>query len=224
MSSINPLDVYDAWLGIPPEECDAEGPHHYQLLGLRVFEKDAKAIDAAARQRVATLSQYAAGQYPSLAQRLMAEVESAAACLCDPGQKARYDRALALGERLVSAPAQQAVYAAPTASAAESLIEAPPAALAYVQGLLQPVAEAEDIEYGLQPIEQPAPHEEYVSAAAPAPRIRRSRGWGLSMPALMTVLGGIVGLLGGYFIVYYLLGEDLLRMLPAREAILRLSW
>ncbi len=225
MSSNSDLNVYQAWLGIPPEECDAAGPHHYQLLGLRVFEKDTEAIDAAVRQTMAKLSDHAAGPHRSLAQRLMVEVESAMACLCDPAEKARYDRALALGERPASRPRQQSGCAAPAVMETGSADESPVAALDNVQVLVQPVPETEYVNHGyaLQPIDEPEIPAECVSTGAPSRPMRRRGDLAMSLPAMMAVLGGLVGLVGGYFIMYYLLGEDLLRMLPPRDAILRVG-
>lgn|SRR5262245_22788179 len=221
----DPFDAYQTWLGIPPEECDGGKPHHYQLLGLRVFEKDLHAIDAAARRTIVTLSAFAAGPHQLLAERLMLEAGAAAACLRDSEQKAQYDRALASGEPLPAVHNQPQPSAA--ASPAVPLTSGSPSAAAidYVQRLVQPGIQIADDENGLQPVAlhaaSPAP--ELVASTLPLPpttqRVRRTR---LASPTMMALLGGFVGLLGGYFIIYYLLGEDVLRLLPPREALVRL--
>jgi hypothetical protein len=187
---------------------------------LRVFEKDPHAIDAAARRTIATLSAFATGPYQSLAERLILEVGAAAACLRDPAQKAQYDRALASGEPLPAATDQpQANVPVPVVFA-----EGSPgaAAVEYVQRLVQAGIAVQD-ENALQPAVEPAPPLQPSVAAVtqPSPTMR-ARGQSLNLPMIMTLLGGVVGLLAGYFIVYYLLGEDLLRLLPPREALLRL--
>jgi hypothetical protein len=206
----DPFNAYYAWLGIPPEECHEGGPHYYQLLGLRVFEKDPQAIDAAARRTIATLSRYATGLHGDLTERLLVEVGAAAACLRNPMQKAEYDRALASGEPLEMAAATEVA--------------------AYVHRLLQRENLPPDDEYGLQPLEGPGAdtsrpaHDADTSGATLTYRpVRRISSAGLIMPTIMAVVGGIVGLIGGYFIMYYLLGEDLLRLLPPRDALLRLA-
>src|SRR4051794_4216700 len=141
MTMSDPFNAYQAWLGIPPEECEGGGPDHYRLLGLRVFEKDPQAIDAAARRSIATLSTVATGPRQALAERLMLEVGAAAACLRDPTQKAQYDRALASGQPLVTAPVQQPAYSAPPSMPAERAGLPTAAAVDYVQRLVQPVAQ-----------------------------------------------------------------------------------
>lgn len=50
------FDAYYKWLGIPPEE---QPPHHYRLLGIRLFEADADVIDAAADRQMAHLQTFA---------------------------------------------------------------------------------------------------------------------------------------------------------------------
>src|SRR5262245_6934951 len=224
MTMSDPLNPYQAWLGIPPEECDDGQPHHYQLLGLRVFEKDPQAIDAAARRTIATLSAFATGPYQSLAERLMLEAGAAAACLGDPEQKAEHDRALALGLPLVSAT---------KLSQANSVAQSSPvitggafpdaAAVEYVHQLVQTsVGEAES-EYALDAVVEPAPLAPVAADAEMLPSAgRRMRRQMVDLSTIMVLLGGVVGLLRGYFIVYYLLGEDLLRLLPPREGLMRL--
>src|SRR5262245_20221502 len=92
-----PLNAYKAWLDIPPEE---QPPHHYQLLGVRVFETDLQAIESAARQVSRVLSAHRGGEHHEIADRLLQEVRDAQDCLLDPECKPRYDRALALGQSL----------------------------------------------------------------------------------------------------------------------------
>lgn len=216
----DPFNAYQAWLGIPPEECDGGRPHHYQLLGLRVFEKNPHAIDAAARRMIATLTAFATGPHQSLAEQLILEAAAAAACLRDPAQKAQYDRALASGEPLPAATDQpQANVPVPVVFADGS---PGAAAVDYVQSLVQAGIAVQD-EYALQRAVEPAsPLQPSVAAVTHPSPTMRARGPNLNLPTIMTLLGGVVGLLAGYFIVYYLLGDDLLRLLPPREALLRL--
>jgi hypothetical protein len=46
------FDPYHIWLGIPPDE---QPPHHYRLLGIRIFEDNVEVIAHAADQRMAHL-------------------------------------------------------------------------------------------------------------------------------------------------------------------------
>src|SRR5439155_1330317 len=184
MTTSDPFNAYHAWLGIPPEECDEGGPHYYQLLGLRVFEKDPQAIDAAARRTIATLSPYATGAHEGLAERLLLEVGTAAACLRDPTQKAQYDRALASGEPLVAAPALQQAYVPPLPAAGEPVGGLPTAAAVdYVQSLVQPTAQEAENLYALQPDAETVRPQGPLTATktASSPPVRRIRGQGSNL-------------------------------------------
>ena len=82
------FDPYYKWLAIPPEE---QPPHHYRLLGLRLFETDRDVIETAADQRMAHLRRYQAGKFGPQSQVLLNEVAHAKICLMDPKKRARYD-------------------------------------------------------------------------------------------------------------------------------------
>src|SRR5688572_6978633 len=88
MSQFNP---YQQWLGI----LDSGGmPNHYRLLGLRLFEDLPAAISASAARLSGILNSHLSGPYASDARRLLAEIETARACLLNPSAKALYDAAL----------------------------------------------------------------------------------------------------------------------------------
>jgi hypothetical protein len=95
------FNPYFDWLGIPPAE---QPPHHYRLLGLRVFESNAQAIDEAAGVRMAQLRGAQIGKHAAQSQRLLNEVAAARACLINPARKAAYDAQLKqrLGERRIA--------------------------------------------------------------------------------------------------------------------------
>lgn len=88
---LNDFDVYQQWLGIPP---DRRPPNHYELLGLDFGEDDTERIRAAGLERSATVRRYCLGQHGAEATRLLGEIASAFDCLSDPATKAAYDRQL----------------------------------------------------------------------------------------------------------------------------------
>lgn len=105
----NGFDPYLQWLGIPPAE---QPPHHYRLLGVRMFENNAQAIDQAADARMTQLRAAQIGPNAVLSQRLLNEVAGARACLLNPRRRAAYDTELKrrFGERQIAAapaPASQ---------------------------------------------------------------------------------------------------------------------
>lgn len=85
------FDPYYHWLGIPPHE---QPPNHYRLLGISLFEADARVIGNAADQRMLLLRSFQTGPNAMLAQPLMSQVEIARATLLTPGERASYDRLL----------------------------------------------------------------------------------------------------------------------------------
>jgi tetratricopeptide (TPR) repeat protein len=87
----NAFDPYRRWLGIPPEDQPAD---HYRLLGLDLFEDDAKTISLAADQRIAYLETFLYADHGDLAEQLLNEVLQARTCLLDPAAKTDYDALL----------------------------------------------------------------------------------------------------------------------------------
>lgn len=95
------FDAYHVWLGIPPEE---QPPNYYRLLGLKQFEDNADAIEAAVDQRMAHLRNYQTGKHSELSQTLLNQVAAVKGCLLNPQKKAKYDRGL---KSRLEAPAGQ---------------------------------------------------------------------------------------------------------------------
>jgi len=111
MPQDNTFDPCRMWLGIPPEE---QPPHHYRLLGVRLFEANADVIANAADSRMLHLRTFQSGQYSALSQQLLNAVSTAKLCLLNPETKAAYDGQLqqairarsALVERPLAPPGQ----------------------------------------------------------------------------------------------------------------------
>ena len=85
------FDPHHVWLGIPPEE---QPPHHYRLLGLRLFESNPDAISNALDQRLSHLRSVQAGKRGALSQQVLNEVSAAGVCLLDAARKKTYDEQL----------------------------------------------------------------------------------------------------------------------------------
>jgi len=82
------FDPLYQWLGIPPEE---QPPHHYRLLGIRLFEDNPDVIESAADRQMAYLRTFYGGPYVSYAQKLLNEISAARVCLLNRENKAEYD-------------------------------------------------------------------------------------------------------------------------------------
>jgi len=91
--------AYYKWLGIPPEE---HPPHHYRLLGITPFERDADVISAAADRQMIHVRTYASGPQGSVSQSLLNEISAARLTLLDPAKKSAYDAQLRA--KLASSP------------------------------------------------------------------------------------------------------------------------
>lgn len=111
-----PLDPYLAWLGIPPQE---QPPDHYRLLGIALYEADAEVIARAAQARTDAVRAQQSGAHEAEAEKIVAEILAAQACLLDATTKAKYDAQLArqkilalldAGEDAVSAETLRAVH------------------------------------------------------------------------------------------------------------------
>ena len=85
------FDPYDEWLGIPAED---QPPHHYQLLGIDLFENDGEKIASAALSRTETLRTYQLGSHFEASQKILNQVAKAKLCLLDAEKKAAYDAQL----------------------------------------------------------------------------------------------------------------------------------
>ena len=88
-------DLYHELLGLPP---GPRPPNHYELLGIRIFEADARTIHAAALRQTTTLRQWVLHPDPQRARRvqeMLNEVGRAGAILENPEAKATYDAHLA---------------------------------------------------------------------------------------------------------------------------------
>jgi len=212
-----PFDAYHAWLGIPPDESADGGPHHYRLLGIRVFESNPQVIDAAARRVATHLNGFQDGPYQPIAQRMIYEVWSAAACLLDPAQKAAYDHALTTGQPLPGPVAPQY----PTAVVAPVALQPQPSTS--VDGYALQATYSSAHQYAT-PSMQPQPAAVSCTDSCATgniiPRSRAPFGARPSVPLVPQVVrifaGGVVGLTLGYFLVYYLLGYDVFELLPRR--------
>ncbi len=85
------FDPYYTWLGIPPNERPIS---YYRLLGLKPFESNEAAIEAAVDQRLGFLRTKTLGPQAALAEKLMGEIAQARLVLLDPEKKKAYDAAL----------------------------------------------------------------------------------------------------------------------------------
>ncbi len=85
------LDVYQQWLGIPPEE---QPPDFYRLLGLARWESDAQLVSAAAQRRLAKVKQKATRQHLAVAQKLVRQIVRARATLMDARLRSEYNQRL----------------------------------------------------------------------------------------------------------------------------------
>ncbi len=85
------FDPYHAWLGIPKWDQPANA---YRLLGVEIFEKNRKVIEAAANRQMAYLQELSTGDDVELAQKLLGEVSRARVVLLNPEKKKAYDKKL----------------------------------------------------------------------------------------------------------------------------------
>jgi hypothetical protein len=90
-TTADPFDPYHVWLGIPPER---QPPHHYDILGIQLFEEVVDVIQSAVDQRMTYLRTFQTGKHNHFAEKLLNEVATAKVCLLNPEKKAAYDEAL----------------------------------------------------------------------------------------------------------------------------------
>jgi len=101
------FNAYHKWLGIPPHE---QPPHHYRLLGIGLFEKNADVIASAADRQMAHVKSFQSGANAAISQKLLNEIAAARVCLLNAEQKTVYDANLRA--KLQAAKAQKAAKAA----------------------------------------------------------------------------------------------------------------
>lgn len=207
------FDPYYHWLGIPPHE---QPPNHYRLLGISLFEADARVIGNAADQRMLLLRSFQTGPNAMLAQPLMSQVEIARATLLTPGERASYDRLLYSIQQQAAAN-QHAAYQHHYQPAPPAAVPAPhiahqqayvPATNAYYSTepppIAPPVAEPEPVF-----VQQPQPvasfyHEPPSSSATRRSASSKQKGSEVSV-IVQTVVGGIAGLALAYGFITYIL-------------------
>ena len=93
--NVNMGDLYTDWLGVPEGD---RPPHHYDMLLLPLWTRDANAIEEAARKQMDRLDKYSV--HPDRAKRelcqsMMNDVASARVVLSNSAQRQAYDRQLA---------------------------------------------------------------------------------------------------------------------------------
>jgi hypothetical protein len=118
------FDPYYVWLGIPPKN---QPPDHYRLLGIEIFEPDARVIESAADRQMAHVKTFQTGKNGSDSQRILNHLSQARNCLLNPDQKALYDAAL----RQQHPPTPPAVPQPPGGMAPPMAIPLPPQAIPY---------------------------------------------------------------------------------------------
>lgn len=99
-----PFDPYQYWFGISPDERPIT---YYRLLGTVPFEPASQKIAAARDRRLESIEPFRKGQLAAIAERVVGELNRAAACLLDPQSKARYDQKLRAKLSAVKAVAPQ---------------------------------------------------------------------------------------------------------------------
>ncbi len=91
------FDPYHEWLGIPPQE---QPPNLYRLLGITLFEENAKVIEHAADRQMAHVRRFQA-TYPSEASEILNHLAKARVTLLTD-RKLEYDKTLQQPENLAS--------------------------------------------------------------------------------------------------------------------------
>lgn len=86
--NMDSFDPYQDWLGIVSQLRPVD---HYLLLGLQMYESDARVITLAYETRMKLLKQFQSGPRGQFSQQLITEVGKAKRDLLDPSRKAKYD-------------------------------------------------------------------------------------------------------------------------------------
>ncbi len=90
-TSANAFDPLAQWLGIPTAE---QPPHHYRLLGLKLFEDRAEKIEQAADERMAAVRKHQNGPRAAATQKVLNRLAAAKQCLLNPATRGAYDAAI----------------------------------------------------------------------------------------------------------------------------------
>ncbi len=85
------FDPYHKWLSIPPEE---QPPHHYRLLGLKLFEADPEVIEMAADRQMAHVRTFQSGKHSGASQNVLNQISAAKVTLINAAKRAAYDEKL----------------------------------------------------------------------------------------------------------------------------------
>lgn len=113
------FDPYYQWLAIPPEE---QPPHHYRLLGLKLYEDNPDVIESAADRQMKHVRGYQGGRHADTSQQLLNELAAARLTLLAEERKSEYDAQLRRKLKPAAQPKQKAAAVAkpPAAKAATS--------------------------------------------------------------------------------------------------------
>jgi hypothetical protein len=87
----NSFDPLAEWLAIPPAE---QPPHHYRLLGLKLFEDDSATIERAADERMAIVRRHQIGPRAAATQQVLNRLAAAKQCLLNSATRGAYDAAI----------------------------------------------------------------------------------------------------------------------------------
>lgn len=104
------FDPYFQWLGILPNEQPA---NWYRLLGLKLWEANAAAIEEASQKQSAIARQHLQGPHALLAQQVLTQIATAKQCLLNPSKKISYDQTLREQIQGIPKPAPKPPQASP---------------------------------------------------------------------------------------------------------------
>lgn len=85
------FDPYHRWLGVPPER---QPPHHYDLLGIPLWEESQEVIVHAADKAHSYVRNFQLGEHSEAAKGILSELAAARRCLLNPQLRADYDSQL----------------------------------------------------------------------------------------------------------------------------------
>ena len=88
--------IYHEWLGIPlhVQPPLPQAPNHYLLLGIPQLESNVETIRNAFEQRRGIVKKLTRGEFETVGEEVLAELEAARLCLLTPASKAAYDAGL----------------------------------------------------------------------------------------------------------------------------------
>ena len=194
------FDPYRQWLGIHKEE---QPPHHYRLLGVRIFENELTVIENAADRAMLHLRTLSLGPNSAKAQQLLNEISAAKICLLDLQRKKEYDAQL-------EAKSRQSIASLP------SLVKSPLPVATVVSSPMQqtPINDllvTPSFQRQLKPqvISRPRPSTPSANRAAR----NGSFGW---IEIVKIVVGGFAGIVVAQVILFYALDVDLFGVMGHR--------